>query len=176
MITKAPGEGRYARAEREQRWVLSGRPPGLRDPVSIVDRYITGTRLRLRRMAADGAVSYKLGQKVRARPEDPETIRITNIYLTEDEYAVVGGLGGAELRKTRWRVVDPRPIAVDEFSGPLSGLVLAEVELGPDEPRLGPPPRAVGDVTGEDRFSSGALAGLDARGTADLLAYVATLR
>jgi CYTH domain-containing protein len=50
-------------------------------------------------------------------------------------------------------------MAVDEFGGPLTGLVLAEVELGPDETRLGPPPLSVADVTDDDRFSGGTLSG-----------------
>jgi CYTH domain-containing protein len=176
VINPRPGEGRYARLEREQRWVLSGRPAGLDDPVSIVDHYLTGTRLRLRRVAGGGAVTYKLGQKVRARPEDPESVALTTIYLGEEEYAAVARLGGAELSKTRWRWDGQRPIVVDVLAGPLEGLVLAEVELGADEPRRPPPPLALRDVTADDRFSGGALAHLGAAGVERLLAHVSALR
>jgi len=47
VISRNPGEGRYAHFEREQRWILRGRPDELDQPVSIVDLYIRGTRLRL---------------------------------------------------------------------------------------------------------------------------------
>jgi len=47
---RTPGEGRYAHLEREQRWLVRQRPDGLHGPVSIVDRYVTGTGIRLRRM------------------------------------------------------------------------------------------------------------------------------
>ncbi len=47
---------------------------------------------------------------------------------------------------------------IDQFQGRLDGLVLAEVELGPEAARLAPPPFVVRDVTNDDRFSGGALA------------------
>jgi hypothetical protein len=127
--------------------------------VSIVDRYIPGTRLRLRRMETGTGVVYKLGQKVRPTPEDPELVKLTNMYLSEPEYATVARLGGAEIRKTRWRwTPGDRPLAVDVFEGALAGLVVAEMELGPHETRRDPPPLAVADVTNDDRFSGGMLA------------------
>jgi len=156
--------------------VLSERPTDLRDPVSIVDRYITGTRLRLRRMTTGVAATYKLGQKVRTRAGDPELVMLTTIYLSADEYAVLGSLAGPELRKMHWRMVDGGGTVVDEFSGHLAGLDLAEVELGADDPKQSPPPMAVADVTGEDRFSGGVLANLDSSSAAELLMEVADLR
>lgn len=51
-----------------------------------------------------------------------------------------------------------KTVAVDQFHGRLDGLVLAEVELTPGDPRLGRPQFAVRDVTNDDRFSGGALA------------------
>lgn len=50
------GPGRHARAEIERRWILSEHP----DPAQalavrhLVDRYVTGTRLRLRLQVEDG--------------------------------------------------------------------------------------------------------------------------
>lgn len=175
MTVAAPGEGRYARVEREQRWVLSGRPGGLGDPVSISDRYLTGTRLRLRRMTSAGAHTYKLGQKVRLSPDQPGVVSLTTIYLSADEFLALSHLGGDELTKIRWRRPEGRAV-VDEFAGPLTGLVLAEVELGPGEPPTTPPPLAVAEVTDDDRFSGGTLARLDAAGIAGLFDVVAALR
>src|SRR5580658_3853384 len=62
VINRTAGQGRYAQVEREQRWILPTRPDDLADPVSIVDLYIHGTRLRLRRMetiAVNPEVVYK---------------------------------------------------------------------------------------------------------------------
>ena len=66
---------------------------GLVDPVQIHDIYLRDTNLRLRRMESPQGVIWKLGQKVRERPESPEIVRLTNIYLAEREYNVLTTLG-----------------------------------------------------------------------------------
>jgi CYTH domain-containing protein len=177
MFDRRPGEGRYAQLERERRWVLGGLPDGIDRPVSIVDLYLTGTRLRLRRMESDDSVVYKLGQKVRSEPENPGTVKLTNVYLSEHEHAILSRLEGAEIRETRWRWPDAEPgMAVDEFRGHLAGLVLAEVELGPDERPVGPPPLSVAEVTHDDRFSGGTLSGTTTVELGRLLAAVGVAR
>jgi len=154
-----PGEGRYAHLEREQRWIAAGVPPEARRAASIIDRYIRGTRLRLRRSEADEGVAYKLGQKIRANRSDPEVVKLTNLYLSAEEYAVLAALPAAELSKTRWHAPlerkdgDDRPVP-----GRLEGLVLAELELDGAAVLLPPPNFALRDVTNEDPFSGGALA------------------
>jgi CYTH domain-containing protein len=141
---------RYAHPEREQRWLLDTVPRDAADPVDIYDRYLVGTRLRLRQ-AGD---VYKLGQKI---PTAPDAVALTNVYLSRDEYEVFLVLPARELRKRRRFVTwhDHR-IAVDEFTD--RDLVLAEVELVADEPYLPLPPWAVKDVTGDVAFTGGALA------------------
>lgn len=151
--------GRYAHVEREQRWLCAAVPPGAERYAEITDRYLHGTRLRLRVVETDDGATYKLGQKVRRDPGDPEVVSLTNLYLSAEEYEAVRALPAAELRKTRWRVTwEGHQLAVDEFHGPLGGLVLAEVELGLDDPFLPSPPFARLDVTHDDRYSGGALA------------------
>ncbi len=154
-----PGQGRYARTEREHRWLATGLPTGAHDPTAIVDRYIDGTTLRLRTMRADAGTVYKLGQKVRADAGTVGVDRVTSIYLRAEEHGVLAALAAAELRKTRWRVpVAGTTFAVDVFEGRHTGLVLVEVELpdGADAP--GPPPFAADDVTDDERFTGAALA------------------
>jgi len=159
MSDRRPGHGRYAHLEREQRWAVRGLPDGVESVSEITDRYVTGTRLRLRRAAMDGDVVFKLAQKVRSTEGDPEVVRLTNIYVSADEYAVLAGLPASELRKSRWRSDwCDHTVAIDQFHDRLEGLVLAEVELGPDETRLPSPIFATRDVTNDDRFSGGALA------------------
>jgi CYTH domain-containing protein len=176
-MARVPGEGRYAHLEREQRWVVRGVPPDAVRSASIVDRYIGGTRLRLRRSESEGEVVYKLGQKIRSDPADPEVLKLTNLYLSAEEYAVLASLPSGESRKTRWHAEwAGRAVAIDEYHGPLEGLVLAEVELEADEPLLPGPPYAVRDVTNEDRFSGGALAFASDAAVAALLAEVAAAR
>lgn len=157
--------------ERERRFLLEGLPDGVGSPVRIADRYLTGTRLRLRRVVApDGVVVRKLGQKVRTDPDDPTEVWITNLYLDDAEYERLVGLPAAALHKDRY----PWPLfggSVDVFAGALSGLVLAEIECV-DEAALAaviPPPGTVADVTQDDRFSGGSLATLDRRALVVLL-------
>jgi CYTH domain-containing protein len=165
---RQPGRGRYARSERERRWLVAAVPPGAGRPRRIADRYLIGTTLRLRRVEDAGATAYKLGQKVRAEA-GPSLVWSTNLYLTAAEYDLLAVLPAAVLTKTRWLVPHgPATFAVDEFDGPLRGLLLAEIELPEDElsgtelPQTGQhaglPPWLGREVTPEDRYSGGALA------------------
>jgi CYTH domain-containing protein len=171
-VHRTPGEGRYAQVEREQRWVLPRLPDNLTAPASIVDRYLSGTRLRLRSVTAGGAATYKLGQKVRPKPDSPGAVKLTNIYLSAQECQVLRGLPGWELRKTRWRSgYAAGRLVIDEYGDSLAGLVLAELELRLDELPVELELPAV-DVSADDRFSGGHLAGLCAADAAALLADV----
>jgi hypothetical protein len=175
---RAPGAGRYARVEREQRWLLRDVPVGVDRPIEIEDRYLgAASGLRLRRMTTGPAVVYKLGQKVRPDEGRPALVKLTNIYLSFADYELVRSLPGHELRKTRWRYpAAPRHVVVDEFHGHLTGLVLAETELGADDGPLAEVPGVdTIDVTDDDRFSGGALARLPVDRVAGLLRAAAAL-
>ncbi len=57
---------KYAVVERERRYLLASLPEGVTSTYLIVDRYVTGTRLRLREVRDEaGTVIRKLGHKVR---------------------------------------------------------------------------------------------------------------
>jgi CYTH domain-containing protein len=173
MIDRAPGEGRYAVTEREERWLLSRLPDGVTDPVEILDKYLTDTTLRLRRAQDGSRVVYKLGQKVRPDSADPSINQMTNMYLSQSEFELLGQVEGAELSKTRrhWSLRHRR-FSVDQFGERFWGLVVAETERPMDG--VGPtrPPLAVEDVTGDDRFSGGCLASLTRPEAEDLLNMV----
>ena len=80
---RAPGAGKYARREIERRFLVRELPPELMDSRHICDRYITGTRLRLRRITIGDEYVWKLTQKVRRQPDDPYDVAITNVYLEQ---------------------------------------------------------------------------------------------
>lgn len=154
--------GRYARVERERRFLLAELP---RDqaPVrvhAIVDRYLTGTRLRLREMTEPGdrRPLYKLAQKIPAPTRGVVQGLITNLYLAQEEHDLLARLPARVLTKRRHSVP---PLGIDVFGGPLRGLVLAEAEFASDEDALAfqPPADAVAEVTGDPRFTGGSLAG-----------------
>jgi CYTH domain-containing protein len=151
---------KYARPELERRFLLGAVPDGLVAKAHLEDRYLTGTRLRLRTATSpDGTVVHKLGQKVRVDPEDPSTIWLTTIYLDEAEAALLAALPGDDLVKDRFDWPGTGCV-VDVFGGPLAGLVLAECERTDAEAlaAVEAPPGALGEVTHDDRYSGGRLA------------------
>ncbi len=99
----------------------------------------------------------KLGHKVRL-DEGPRAVACTSLYLDETEWARLAGLPGKALEKQRVRVsLAGVVVAVDEFRGDLSGLVLAEIEGGGTVvPPANWPVRS--EVTGDERYTGVALA------------------
>jgi CYTH domain-containing protein len=165
---------KYALVERERRFLLGEPPHGGTSPRDITDHYLTGTRLRLRRVTGRGRSEpeYKLTQKVPAPQSGPVRGLITNLYLSRAEYdLLLGALPAAELSKTRLSL---RPYVVDVFAPPRHGLVLAEVELATDAELAAcpPPPGTVAEVTSDDRFTGGRLA---VASRAELLSWLAEL-
>jgi CYTH domain-containing protein len=167
-----PGKSqRYAKPERERRFLLAARP---HDPVekttSIVDRYLVGTRLRLRQMAENQGTStstyYKLTQKVPAPDGGPGLLSTT--YLSLEEYTLLATLPAAVLRKTRYSVP---PFGIDAYDAPLSGLFLAEVEFDDDVAMnaFEPPPWVVAEVTLDSRFTGGHFATMQSGDLIELL-------
>lgn len=153
-----PGKpGKYARPERERRFLLTGVPPGeVVQTATITDRYLLGTRLRLRRTVEVGVqcarTFYKLTQKVPAPGGGPGLI--TTLYLSEDEHERLSAVSTAILRKTRFSIP---PFGVDAFAPPLDGLFLAEIEFDSDEAMhsFAAPTWAVAEVTLDPRFTGG---------------------
>jgi CYTH domain-containing protein len=151
---------KYARFERERRFLLA-KPLALDEAVRtvrIVDRYVRGTRIRLRQMldasASVAPVAYKLTQKVPAADGGPGLI--TTMYLSSAEYVVFAAVPADELRKTRYSIP---PFGVDVFDDALAGLTLAEVEFESDAAmRAFVAPAAVAEVTRDQRFTGGRLA------------------
>ena len=153
---------KYAHVERERRWLLMRVPELPHDPRTwhIVDRYLRGTRLRLREVSEpDGTVVRKLGQKVRLG-DDTREVAHTSLYLDEAEWAMLAALPADVLTKTRTFVaLGTASIAFDAFEGPLAGLVLAEVDSGDGEAvdlpaEYGP----FDEVTDDEAFTGAALA------------------
>jgi CYTH domain-containing protein len=157
--TREPGRGKYARSERERRFLVKTSVPAGEAARLIEDRYLDGMRLRLRRVSRDGWSVHKLTQKVRPDASDPSQVLITNMYLSETEYSRLSALPGQLVVKTR--VVIPvlsHDFVVDEFHGRLQGLRLAEVEVRDLAEPLDLPGWVTTEVTSDDRFSGGQLA------------------
>ena len=170
MKLAALGESRYARVERERRYLLREPPPGLKlsDPhTQITDNYVTGTRLRLRKVRDPRTNEWTLKLTQKHAPAAPDFSRtlITNIYLSPYEYEVLSVFEGNELRKNRYPYEhEGRLYSVDLFLGPLRGLVLAETDFDTDAEMdaFPQPPFAHADVTRDELFTGARLVELTA--------------
>jgi CYTH domain-containing protein len=148
--------GKYARFELERRWLLERLPEGADAGSLILDRYIEGTRLRLRH-AEPPHEQFKLSQKEAPSPPDYARTVITTMYLSRKEYEILAALPAKELRKRRHHF---GRYSIDVFEGRLAGLVLAETEFASEEEmRAHPIPEfAVQDVSDDVRYTGGSLA------------------
>ena len=148
---------KYARVEGERRFWLKSLPEDLdRDAfVRIIDRYIPGTRLRLRLIESPSGepLAFKFGQKYRARHLESHQTLMTNIYLDEVEYRILARLGGATVIKRRYPYQHAGGIySLDVFEGHLEGLILLEIE-SQGEADIGLAAGAVHCAQGGDRRS-----------------------
>jgi CYTH domain-containing protein len=158
-------ESKYARIERERKFLLREMPEPLTrasEHVQIWDNYLTGTRLRLRKIRTPRTKKWTMKLTQKFAPESPDFSRtmITNTYLSAYEYEVLSVFEGNEIRKNRYPFeLDGRKYSIDVFLGALWGLILAETDFETDEEMNGftLPPFAVADVTNEEMFTGGRL-------------------
>lgn len=152
---------KYARIERERRFLMQGLPEDVdrADYQRIIDRYIPGTRLRLRRIESPTGetVALKLTQKYSPDTGNGTDTIITNLYLNEEEFDLLAGLDGLPLHKRRYSYHhDGRRYSIDVFEGVLTGLILCEIEAESAESlaTIPLPPFALREVT-DDLFYTG---------------------
>ena len=156
---------KYARLERERRYLLQDLPEGLTRAshhVQITDNYLTGTRLRLRKVRDPRTNKWtvKLTQKFAPDPTDFSRTIITNIYLNAPEYEALSIFEANEIRKNRYPFeFEGQKCSIDMFLGDLFGLVLGEVSFETDEEldHFPLPPFALADVTNNELFTGGRL-------------------
>lgn len=161
-------ESKYARIERERKFLLRELPSPLTrasEHVQIWDNYITGTRLRLRKIRVPQTKQWKLKLTQKFTPAPPDFSRtiITNTYLSAYEYQVFSVFEANEIRKNRYPFeYEGRKYSIDVFLGALWGLILAETDFETDEEmdNFTLPSFAVRDVTNEEMFTGGMLVNL----------------
>lgn len=162
-------ESKYALVERERRYLLRDLPEGITraDPhLQITDNYMTGSRLRLRKVREPRSNKWtaKLTQKFAPDPNDLARTIITNTYLNALEAETLSSLFSSnEIRKNRYHFeFEGRKFSADMFLGDLFGLVLAEVGFETDEEldNFPAPQFAVADVTNEPLFTGARLSEL----------------
>ncbi len=161
-------DSKYARVERERRYLLPDLPAGLTRAdhhLQITDNYLTGTRLRIRKVRDPRTNKWvvKFTQKFAANPEDLSRTIITHTYLDAIEAETLAIFSANEIRKNRYPFeFGGRKFSVDMFLGNLFGLVLAEVSFKSDEEldSFPKPSFALADVTNNEIFSGGRLSQL----------------
>jgi CYTH domain-containing protein len=158
-------ESKYARLERERRYLLQDLPEGLTRAsphVQITDNYITGTRLRLRKVRnpLTNKWTVKFTQKFAINSKDLSRTLITNTYLNAQEAEILSVFEANEIRKNRYPFeYEGRKFGIDMFLGDLFGLVLAEVSFDTDQElrSFSKPQFALVEVTNNELFSGGKL-------------------
>ena len=150
---------RYARIERERRFLLRDFPHGqlIVRTRRITDRYIQGTNLRLREQEdQDRPPVFKLTQKIPAPASAAQQGYITTMYLDRDTHERLSRLSAKVLAKVRYSVP---PFGIDVFEGVLEGLVLAEAEFdsAAEADALTIPDFIAHEVSSDVRFTGGLL-------------------
>jgi CYTH domain-containing protein len=161
-------ESKYALIERERRYLLQDLPERLTRAdhhQQITDNYITGTRLRIRKVRDPKTNKWvvKFTQKFAPDPKDLSRTIITNTYLNAIEAETFAIFEANEIRKNRYKFeFEGRQFSIDMFLGDLFGLILAEVSFETDEEldNFPMPPFAVADVTNNEIFTGGRLSQL----------------
>jgi CYTH domain-containing protein len=161
-------ESKYARVERERRYLLQDLPEGVSRAdhhLQITDNYISGTRLRLRKVRDPRTNKWvvKFTQKFAPDTHDFSRTTITNTYLNPIEADTLAIFEANEIRKNRYHFeFEGRQFSVDMFLGDLFGLVLAEVSFENDDElnNFSPPPFALAEVTNNELFTGGRLSQL----------------
>lgn len=161
-------ESKYSRIERERRYLLQDLPEGLTRAdhhLQITDNYITGTRLRIRKVRDPQTNKWvvKFTQKFAPDANDLSRTVITNTYLNAIEAETLAIFDANEIRKNRYKFeFAGHKFSIDMFLGDLFGLVLAEVSFDTDEEldSFPLPPFALADVTNNEIFTGGKLSQL----------------
>ena len=176
-------DSNYARVERERRYLLQDLPEGLSRAdhhLQITDNYLTGTRLRLRKVRDPKTNKWivKFTQKFAPSPTDSSRTIITNTYLNAMEAEVLSVFEANEIRKNRYAFeFEGRKFSIDMFLGDLFGLVMAEVSFETDEEldNFSKPPWALADVTNVEVFTGGRLCELTFEDIRNEIAHSASI-
>lgn len=131
----------------------------------IIDRYVVGTRLRLRSIAhsVTGNVEFKFCKKYPSM--DPVSGAIVNMYLSPEEYETLVALPAWVITKRRYQIAsDGQVFGLNVFEDNLTGLVLCEAEAQSRAAILAMtfPPWAGREVTDDLFFTGGHLCTLSA--------------
>jgi CYTH domain-containing protein len=150
---------KYSLPEIERRWLIDADQLPELDALPssrITDKYLEGSRLRLRKVETGSDTIYKLCKKYEVPAGSIQAI--TNIYLTAAEYELLNRLPGWERTKTRFHPTEGG--AIDVYASSAGHLLLFSAEFDSVEERnyYAPPEYAGAEVTDDEAYSGFALA------------------
>lgn len=150
---------KYSINEIERRWLVrESALESLPDvpPTRITDKYLHGSRLRLRKVESENSAAiFKLCKKYGNRQGPTQSI--TNLYLDAAEYDQLSLLPGATIVKLRYRVEDG---SMDVFESHTTIPTIFEKDFA-DEARAAaycPPHFVDKEITGLENYSGAYLA------------------
>lgn len=157
-------ELKYTRVEYERRFLVPFNS-NWRDSVEsyskiFEDKYLRGTRLRLRVLTDSDSERRVIKLTKKAASSSPYYHTISRIMLSQEEYDFLNRLEGHRLMKTRYyHAFRARVFSVDVFQGELDGLILCETEADGLEDLMSaePPAYATIEVTEDPFFEGGTL-------------------
>lgn len=160
---------KYAKPEIERRFLLAQRPKKLEDyPFkTIEDKYITGTKIRLRKTCQGDQFQYKLTKKLPLPAATAPLEWASTIYLSQDEYEVFSMLPGSTIKKRRYytTLASGKALGIDEIALPNEIIWIAEVEFAENEPlAVVLPFSGVREITNDKAYAGNELAKLYAGG------------
>lgn len=150
---------KYARMEIERRWLVDASAVcEVTDaPYRLIeDLYVTGSRLRLRKITdPSGNALFKFGKKYGKR--SPLSEPVTTLYLSEVEYQQLARVAGFGASKRRYAIAGG---SLDVYQRPRPGLMIFELEFDDEAAarRFRPPDFVTQEITGDAAFSGFALA------------------
>ncbi len=124
--------------------------------LQIFDRYIEGTRIRLRRIRDPYSNEWNRILQKRVTSAAGAEVKLSEVHLDESEFSILDRLAGPELRKNRYFYeFDLVGFSFDVFLGPLKGITLARAEFEALDKAndFSPPVFSVIEVTNEPFFS-----------------------
>ena len=150
---------RYARLEIERRWLVAGDVSQLihgQPSREIEDRYLVGTRIRLRTLtSSDGSIQWRMCKKYERSP-DQQFEFITNLYLSKQEFQVFAALPAEVSRKRRYPLAQG---SLDLYAQPV-GVTIFEVDFASESEATAfqAPSFAGMEITGVEAYSGAMLA------------------
>jgi len=149
---------KYSCLEVERRWLVNEeRLPDLTKlPFkTLIDIYIDQSRLRLRKEVSNNEIKYKLCKKYGKLSDISE--RITNIYLTKEEYLLFSTLAGETITRKRYYYLHDNVLMSINTGIEIPTIIEAEFANEEEARAFSPPSFTTLDISNEVKYEIASL-------------------